>query len=155
MKTYSNKTPVIFINSGILSIPYNILEIESEDGIQYSYDTISQNVTHGISQERILEISKETLVNVLNANLQTYILSYYDIGTQIQFHSIYQRVESEKIKDRIKSVGSWVDSVLAYYYSKKTEILSAQDEKALIAISWDYYTFNSTKPDVSLGGLFV
>ena len=160
MYTYSDDYPVIIKENGQLKVPYAVegIKVDSEDApsIQYRYKTINVNVSRGLSnKKRILETAKDVIAKELNNNLQAYILGYYDIGTQIQFHSIYQRVKSEKIKDRIKSVGSWVDSVLAYYYSKKTEILSAQDEKALIAISWDYYTFNSTKPDVSLGGLFV
>jgi hypothetical protein len=103
-----------------------------------------------------LSIKREMLLNTINDEVNTYINTYYDTGTQQTFTAIYtQQNTPTSIKDYLDPVLVWISSIMSYYYGRKQNIIDATDITTLKAITWDFTTFDTTKPDVSLQALMT
>ena len=98
--------------------------------------------------------NKADILNKINIEVNSYIDRYYDTGTQQSFTAIYaQQNTPTALKNYLDPVLVWISSIMTYYYGKKTSISGATTEAALTAIIWDFETFDTTKPDVSLQAL--
>ena len=90
----------------------------------------------------------------INADVNEYINNYYDVGTQQTFTAIYtKRSTPDTARNYLDPVWDWIETVMTYYYGKKTDITNATTLTALRAITWDFETFDATKPNVSLQAL--
>ena len=103
-----------------------------------------------------LEMAIEPLLTTINEEVNTYINTYYDPGTQQTFTAIYtQQATPTSVKDYLDPVLVWISSIMTYYYGKKQSIIDASSISALGDITWDFDTFDATKPDVSLQALMA
>jgi len=122
-------------------------------------DAVTMNNTvNDYSAEEIatrLESAKTPILNRINTEVNTYINQYYDPGTQQTFTAIYVKYNTQAVKDYLDPVLAWIESVMAYYYTQKATIVAAADLTALRAITWDFETFDETKPDASLQALMA
>ena len=122
-------------------------------------DAVTMNNTvNDYSAEEIatrLESAKTPILNRINTEVNTYINQYYDPGTQQSFTAIYVKYNTQAVKDYLDPVLAWIESVMGYYYTQKATIVAAADLAALRAITWDFETFDETKPDVSLQALMA
>jgi len=81
-------------------------------------------------------------------DVNTYIVSHYDMGTQASFQAMYSiDTTPAEVKTTLLTVWGWVQSVLSYYFTKKAEIEAAEDPGA---VTWDFAQFDATDPGVSL-----
>jgi hypothetical protein len=84
----------------------------------------------------------------LNQDVQTYIYTKYDIGTQASLQAIYtQPTTPQAVKDQFDLLFAWIASVMQYYYQKKALIRDNEDWES---VTWDFTTFDATDPNVSL-----
>ena len=103
-----------------------------------------------------LEMAQTPILTEINTDVNTYINSYYDPGTQQTFTAIYTQQDTPTaVKDYLDPVLVWISSIMTYYYGKKTSIADATTLTILGAITWDFDTFDATKPDVSLQALMA
>ena len=84
----------------------------------------------------------------LKQDVNAYIISHYDMGTQASFQAMYSmETTPAEIKTTLLSVWAWVQSVLAYYYTKKAEIEAAECPGT---VTWNFSQFDATDHGVSL-----
>lgn len=142
-----------------VSVPENIILPSQPKQISESvvyvgdgYDEQKLISNFNITRNQSIENKNILIATALNNDLNAYICSYYDMGTQQTFQAIYANPgTSETVKTNLSSLFSWIlDECLVYYYTKRTEIL-ASDEPELIV--WDFSQFDNTKPDITLFGL--
>ena len=87
----------------------------------------------------------------LNTDLQTYLYTKYDVGTQISFQAIETRVDTpEVVKTALGTLFTWISGVMNYYYARKIAI---RDGEGWQEETWDYTTFDATDPEISLEAL--
>jgi len=90
----------------------------------------------------------------INQEVNQYINSYYDSGTQQSFTAIYTRQDTlTAVKNYLDPVLTWIQSIMVYYYTKKDVITACTTITQLDDITWTFNTFTETKPDVSLQAL--
>lgn len=127
------------------------------DSIVYvgdGYDEQKLIYNFNITRNQSTESRNILIVTILNKDLNDYIYSHYDTGTQQTFQAIYVNPKTSEItKTNLAGVFDWIlDKCLVYYYTKKTEILAA-DEPELIV--WDFFQFDTTKPNIKLEELVI
>jgi len=89
----------------------------------------------------------------LKQEVNAYICSHYDMGTQASFQAMYSiETTPAEIKTLLLSVWAWVQSVLREYYTKRAEI-SASSVPHLV--TWDFSQFDVTDPGVALDSFIV
>jgi len=89
----------------------------------------------------------------LKQDVNTYIVSRYDMGTQASFQAMYSiETTPAEIKTTLLSVWAWVQSVLREYYTKRAEISAS---KAPHLVTWDFSQFDVTDPRVALDSFIV
>ena len=99
---------------------------------------------------------KTTILNQINQEVNTYINSYYDTGTQQSFTAIYTQQDTPtSVKDYLDPVLAWIQSVMAYYYTKKGVINACTTISQLKAVTWTFDTFTETKPNITLESLMT
>ena len=100
-------------------------------------------------EQKFQEWLATSMFKALNKNVQSYIYSKYDQGTQASFLSLHNDPSTpQSAKDDIEMVWQWTRSVMGYYYQRKTEILNNQ------VIDWDFAAeFDSADPDIKLQDL--
>ena len=87
----------------------------------------------------------------LNVDLQGYLYTKYDVGTQISFQAIDSRPDTpEVVKTAMQGLFTWISGVMNYYYAKKKLIRDNEDWES---VTWDFTTFDSTDPNISLEAL--
>jgi len=132
MKTYSNEIPSISINKGILTIPYGISEIVSEDDTQYSYYVISVPVSPGISQTRMNEIAQESLISELYKNIKQFIeyqpngyIRYdSDLKLNILNASTLAGFQAQSEPEACSLFRTWITTVQVEFFALKTAIIN-------------------------------
>ena len=89
----------------------------------------------------------------LNSELQTYIYTKYDVGTQISLNAIYGMAATPpEVIAGLDALFAWISGVMEYYYTKKAAIRDVVDD-SWRTVTWDYSTFDATDPDISLEAL--
>lgn len=154
----SNKAIIkngIVVNIGIASPndkpSANVVDIPAGQKVEIGYSYSGGKFTEPVKQGATIEDLRQTRLSMLNSNLQRYVYSKYDIGTQASFQALYLLPVSQTSKDAIASVWSWVQSVLIYYYNCKTEITAFKTAKEITDYKWDFSQF--TAPEVSLNDI--
>ncbi len=152
MFSYSDNIPQVSRHTASQwRIPYNIEEVtvgEGEDARQqYQHRYILMG--HNPSNDDV----RAAIADELCTEVNTYINTYYDPGTQqtLQALMIMDTVP-QAVKDDILTIWPWIQGALGYYYSKKAEVLGAEDPKL---VTWDFSQFNATKPAVTLAGIMA
>jgi hypothetical protein len=108
------------------------------------YDLVDDEWVHNITAH------KTDMLTLLNQDVQTYIYTKYDIGTQASLQAIYTQSDTQQvIKDQFDLLFVWIASVMNYYYTTKKNIRDTEDD-SWEDIIWDFTTFNATDPNVSL-----
>ena len=77
----------------------------------------------------------------LNGELQTYIYTKYDSGTQATINGYATKalfINRTDIVAECQKLQNWVDDVLVYYDTKKVALLSATDEETRKTTTWDF-----------------
>lgn len=169
MKAQSGKQPSNFSigvdgNKAVIFLRENIIEKQRDlDGEIENYWEYDEYYTELINRENInqyitdnfsslLQIAKQKIGEdsfwKLNAEVQKYIYSKYDQGTQSSFLSLHSDPTTpESAKQDIESVWVWIRSVMGYYYSIKQQLLGG------IIVDYDFAQFDSEDPKVKLSDL--
>ena len=69
-----------------------------------------------------------------NTQINRFICSYFDTGTQISFIKLYLQLTDATQKTAIATVDEWVSVVLAYYYDIKAQLQAAATLADIAAI---------------------
>jgi len=91
-------------------------------------------------EESLTEMKNEKIV-ILKQELQNFIYSHYDQGTQASFIALYQQAKEQnntEVIAQIQKVWDWIQSVLDYYYFKKEAIANATNYTELDNVTWDW-----------------
>ncbi len=97
---------------------------------------------YGKTDTECTEIKKVELKN----DLMACLLGAYDIGVQISLNTfLADPTTTQKVKDRIGQVFTWIKTVLVYYYDLKESIPSDWG-----SVTWDFSTFEATDPKLQL-----
>ena len=113
-----------------------------------SFENIDDLINAGIPEDVILEHLKQDKLTQLKQELQNFIYSHYDQGTQASFTALYQQAKEQNNTDaltQIQKVWDWINFVLDYYYSKKEAIKNVTTQDELDSISWDWSTVKETE----------
>ena len=87
----------------------------------------------------------------LNTDLQTYLYTKYDVGTQISLNAIYSmETTPAPVITGLDSLFAWISGVMEYYYTKKINIRDGEDWES---VTWDFSQFDATDPNISLEAL--
>ncbi|OYT15982.1 MAG: hypothetical protein B7C24_10065 [Bacteroidetes bacterium 4572_77] len=79
----------------------------------------------------------------LNQDLQTYLYTKYDIGTQASLQAIYTQPGTPiQVKDQFDLLFIWISSVMNYYYNRKAVIRDGENWES---ITWDFEWQNHLK----------
>jgi hypothetical protein len=149
---YSGVTPdVSRYDAHRWHVPYRIELVstgEGEDAVeQYRYQTLLMD--HHPTDDDI----RAAIARRLNAEVGAYIYGQYDAGTQQTLQALVTMdTVPQPVKEDILTIWPWIQSALAYYYTKKAEVMGAADPKA---VTWDFTQFYATKPDVTLPGIMA
>jgi hypothetical protein len=88
--------------------------------------------------------------DTVRSEVRAFIYSYYDEGTQNSFNAEFanlvdKQVSGEtltaqelQVKDAIKSVKTWIQAVMGYYYSVRQQIFDATAMAEVQAITWNF-----------------
>ena len=116
----------------MITIKYN--------GKTYSnFENIDDLINIGIPEDIILDHLKQDKLTQLKQELQNFIYSHYDQGTQASFSALYQQAKGQNNTDaltQIQKVWDWIQSVLDYYYSKKEAIKNVTNYTELENVTW-------------------
>ncbi len=141
---YNNSSPDYNLDTQYLTS----IKVITSDAVNETY-TINNYTEEQLVL--ILTEKKNKIFTQINADVNYYINKYYDTGTQQSFTGLYtKRNTPDSVRDYIDPVWTWISSIMIYYYSKKTEITNAVNITILKAITWDFSTFDATKPNVNL-----
>lgn len=148
---------------GCIEAPCNVrsVQAETEDGqteTHYSYEWLQiKDTGQALDGQAVLEQSRGKVMTRLNQACNGYIVAHYDLGSQNTLQALYNDPDtSQSTREAIKPAFDWIKGeVLPYYYSKKQSVRQAVDMEALSQVVWDFEQFTSTKPDVTLEGLFA
>jgi hypothetical protein len=77
-------------------------------------------------------------LSALNNEVNEFIYSRYDAGTQSSFLAIYQKSSDQSIKTTLDQVWDWSGVVMSYYYNIKSQMQGARTKGVLDAITWDF-----------------
>ena len=98
-----------------------------------------------------LGLDKTILFKQMEKDVQKYLYSKYDNGTQMTLQAMYSDPDStEELKASIKTIWGWIKTVLQYYFTKRAYLDSCED---LTGFSYDFQQFDASKPDITLEGL--
>jgi len=87
----------------------------------------------------------------LSQEVNAYICSHYDLGTQASFQAIFSiPTTPQPVKDGLLVVWAWVNTVLGYYFQKKNELSESATPHL---VTWDFSQFDVTVPGVTLQAL--
>jgi len=98
-------------------------------------------------EESLIEMKNEKIA-VLKKELQNFIYSHYDQGTQASFTALFQQAKEQNntnALNQIQKVWDWIQSVLDYYYSKKEAIKNATNYTEIENITWDWQDVEETE----------
>jgi len=148
----TTRQPTFGTTRGQIIFRYNHKQLERENDFgevetywQCSYVLLPKKTD--ISSHRTM------ISGALNQEVNTYINSHYDQGTQSSFNGIYAKRDTpDTVKDDLDLVWAWIATVMGYYYQKKNDILTLE---AFDEVTWDFSQFDSTKPDVTLAGIMA
>jgi len=113
-----------------------------------NFESIDDLIDAGIPEDVILEHLKQDKLVQLKQELQSFIYSHYDQGTQASFIAFYQLAKEQNnttALTQIQKVRDWINSVLNYYYSKKEAIKNATTQDELFSIVWDWQEVEETE----------
>ncbi len=125
----------------MITIKYN--------GKTYSnFESIDELIDAGIPEDVVLEHLKQNKLTQLKQELQNFIYSHYDQGTQASFTALYQIAKGQNNTDaltQIQKVWNWIQSVLDYYYSKKEAIKNVNNYTELENVTWAWQDVEETE----------
>ncbi len=128
---------------GKILVPCNARQVErpTADGQMetvWVYTVVEADPGHPIGD---LAHWKQETARRLNLELQGYICSIYDIGTQVTLNGYASRALFEGRSDIVaecRKVQDWVDQVLEYYDQRKQALLTAETEDERMEVAWDF-----------------
>ena len=135
---------------GIIRVPDNIRQVEKEgmEGSELVYVYKEQLVPDDGHILTDINYWKPSVLKELNKAVQVYLYTKYDQGTQVSFQAIDTRQNvSQEVRTILNGLFTWIASVMQYYYTKKNEIVNAEDYNS---VTWDFTTFDATDPQISL-----
>ena len=94
---------------------------------------------------------KNEVWKAFNEEMNAYIVSRYDLGSQLSLIIFYILTGNEDIK----KAWQWVFDVLGYYYEVKAQILGASTYEELEGLAWGFSQFDAKDPDVKLESFFT
>ena len=98
--------------------------------------------------EESLTEMKNKKIAILKKELQNFIYSHYDQGTQASFTALFQQAKEQNNTEaltQIQKVWDWIQSVLDYYYSKKEAIKNATNYTEIENVTWDWQDVEETE----------
>jgi hypothetical protein len=91
---------------------------------------------------------REMIMARLTTEVNAYINAHYDQGSQASFQALYSLAATpQAVKDAIFPLWPWIQSVMTYYYEKKSDIRDGQE---YANVAWDFSQFDATDPDIDL-----
>jgi hypothetical protein len=129
----------------VFLVPYNVRQQArpTDDGSQetmWVYDLIRAEPVPGGTPSALAHWRRETVAQ-LNRELQKYIYSVYDPGTQATINGYAARALAEGRSDIVtecRKVQDWVDRVLDYYDTTKQALVSAASEEERMDVTWNF-----------------
>jgi hypothetical protein len=133
-----------FIQQGVLFVPYNCRQeykiVGRASQAFWKYEVIPHKITPGFNYKNIEDL-KSVTINKLNQDLQQYIYSYYDAGTQATINGYATRALFENRTDIVtecRKVQDWIDTVLDYYDNAKASLIAAGTDQERMCVTWDF-----------------
>ena len=109
--------------------------------------------THDRLDQKEMSAHRDMLMARLTKEVNNYINSHYDGGSQASFQALYSLPTTpQTVKSAILPLWPWIQSVMQYYYGKKANIRDGADYKD---ITWDFTRFDATDPNVDLEEFMV
>jgi len=136
-------------------IPEEAIEITEEQWLEFinnqgrrRWDFKKKKVVEYVPPSPPLDELKQQKLRQLKQELQNFIYSHYDQGTQASFTALYQQAKEQNNTDtlsQIQKVWDWINSVLNYYYSVKNTIKNVTTQDELNGITWNWSTVEETE----------
>jgi len=130
------------------NIPEEAIEITEDQWLEFinnhgerKWDFENKKVIEYTPPPPSLDVLKQQELHRLKKELQNFIYSHYNQGTQASFIALYQPAKEQnntEVLTQIQKVWDWINSVLNYYYSKKEAIKSATTKDELDNVIWNW-----------------
>ena len=127
--------------------------VQVADDLTQQEGTIIDNAVNSHTPTSALDIAKDQATTRMKTEIEMYLFSKYDQGTQSSMNAFFIEGVSNSWTNRkalVQSVLDWIKSVLSYYYGKKDDIAVATTVEQVNAITWDFFSFDATDPKVAL-----
>lgn len=141
-------------------VPDEAIEISEEDwqnyitGDYYYFEGVCTGKPGPSLEEQLIEAINQKLY-IMNSDVNRYICSYYDEGTQQSFQAIYTLADStSEVKVQVLYVWNWIQSVMTHYYMCKNEIKVLTTLEDVENYSYTFKQFDATKPTVTLEAIY-
>jgi hypothetical protein len=96
---------------------------------------------------------KDRKLEKINRDVQAYIYTKYDIGTQTSLQAIYTQSDTPiEVKTQLDLLFTWISTVMKHYYTQKNLIKTTEEDWE--SITWNFSQFDATDPVVSLATYF-
>ena len=102
-----------------------------------------------------LSDAQSTFYSSLSQDSMIYLYSRYSLLTLIELNFMAQDAQASGLTNRalyIKQLRTWLMSVLSYYNSVNNSISGAADISTLSPIAWNFSSFNSSDPLITISG---
>jgi len=136
-------------------IPQEAISITDEQWYEFinnqgrrRWDFEKKEVVEYIPPPPSLDEVKQQKLHQLKQELQNFIYSHYDQGTQASLTAIYQQAKEgnkTEVITQITKVWDWIRNVLIYYYTKKNEIINATTITELNNVIWNWQDVEETE----------
>lgn len=122
---------------------------ETNKQIKFINNTYSDSVSN---IPNLINTIKEKRLNEISIQIENYIYNHYKSGTQKSLLKLIS-TGNDSQKQAVTEIFNWIDSVMAYYYSKKDSIRNATSI-ADIYTEIDFSSFDSSKPPYTLEDIY-
>ncbi len=137
-KTQGSSFPAISRLQGAILVPYNVKQIEGEEGPYYEYGIHRHADNVPVTN---FPYWQGVVWRLLQSDLHKHVYGTYDQGEQATFLAYATRAQQEGREDIYAEcfpVQQWIDDVLSYYDARKVAVFAAQDETELLSVNWDF-----------------
>ncbi len=120
----------------------------------------SDNLTESDIGKNLTEISgaieavRDEYLSELSSAINEYITSHYSLGSQQTMTDLMITGNSAQ-QALVAQVWDWRQAALTEYYSRKESLQTALTVPEIFAVSDDFVSFDTSKPDIDLSAILT
>lgn len=162
LAVYAFKRDMISLYRRLESVEIPPAQIDGGGSVSIVYDQPLDADQKGQLDQAMLDagfipekemLLKEARLAELQFTAKNYIFAHYSSERQQTLAILLSEARFGGLNNRANYVAQalgWVDAILAYYYTKQTEIEAAVTNDEIAAVAWDFAQFDGADPAVTI-----